>query len=312
MNSQNESANWTNFLEIRAFGLMRSGNHAIIEWIQNQFTGEATCFLNNVKHGDHDPYNSYEQRVLTGIDGQIDTETLRLTKKRLLVYSYEDRHELEAENRTLLESVFQPDFEKKRQFYLGVSAQRFDILIIRDPFNFLASRLKLIQVRGPQGGVRDLSLIIKSWKDLAREAIRLAQTPESGKIVANFNHWVDDRSYRQRLSRLLMGTFTDSSMSNTSEYGGGSSFRDSDKLTIRMIAARWRELLNVKRYARLGHYWKRLTTPDKKEKVFERWKHLSEDNKFRALFFDDEVLSLSEELFGEISGTREFVRSLKK
>jgi hypothetical protein len=46
--------------------------------------------------------------------------------------------------------------------------------------------------------------------------------------------------------------------------------------------------------------------------VFERWKHLAEDNKFRALFFDDELLSLSEDLFGEIPGTREFVKSIKK
>src|SRR4030095_14422894 len=151
MNKQNLSSDWTNFLEVRAYGLMRSGNHAIIEWVQNQFTGEITCFLNNVKHGDHDPYNSYEQRVLTGIDNQIDIETLRMTKKRLLVYSYEDRYELEAGNRTFHESVFQSGFEKKRRFYLGASKHEFDILIVRDPFNFFASRLKLMQVRGPQG-----------------------------------------------------------------------------------------------------------------------------------------------------------------
>lgn len=311
MNEQNVFSDWTNILEVRAYGLMRSGNHAIIEWIQNQFAGEITCFLNNVKHGDHDPYNSYEQRVLTGIDDQIDTETLRNTKKRLLIYSYEDRHELEAENKTFHESVFQPEFEKKRLFYLGASEHQFDILIIRDPFNFFASRLKLIRDRGPQGGVRDLSLIRKNWKALASEAIKLTHTPQPRKIVANFNRWVTDLAYRQSLSRSLMGTFTDASMRNTPEYGGGSSFQDSDKLTTRMIMAHWRKLFDIKRYTAFGRYWKRFTVPDKKEKVLERWKHLAEDHKFCTLFFDEELLELSEELFGEIPGTRQFVKSIK-
>jgi hypothetical protein len=312
MNEQNLSTDWTNFLEVRAYGLMRSGNHAIIEWLQNQFAGEITCFLNNVKHGDHDPYSTYEQRVLTGIENQIDIETLRRTRKRLLVYSYEDRHELKTEQKTFHESVFQLDFEKKRRLYLGASEHQIDVLIIRDPFNFFASRMKLIHDRGPQGGVSDLALILKNWKALAREAIKLTQAPESGKIMANFNRWVADLAYRQSLSGLLMGTFTDSSMRSVPEYGGGSSFQDSDKLTIRMIMARWQEVFNIKRYARLGHYWKRLITPDRKEKVFERWKHLAEHDKFRALFFDGELLALSEELFGEIPGTREFVNSIKK
>lgn len=305
------TSEWRNFLEIRAYGLMRSGNHAIVGWIQNQFAGEITCFLNNVKHGDYDPYTCYEQRVLTSIDDQIDVEDLRLMKKRLLVYSYEDRRELETADFTFHESVFQPDFEKKRLAYLGPSKYHFDILIIRDPFNFLASRLKLMQVRGPQGGVSNLAMIVKNWKILAREAIKLEQNPRSGKIVANFNQWVVDELYRQKLSQLLMGTFTDSSMEYTPEYGGGSSFRDTDKLTMRMIISRWKEVFNIKRYVRLGHYWKRFTAPDKKKSVLERWKQLAKDDTFRELFLDDGLLTLSEELFGEIPGTREFVESIK-
>jgi hypothetical protein len=154
------TSEWRNFLEIRAYGLMRSGNHAIIEWIQNQFSGEVTCFLNNVKHGEYDPFSYYEQMVLTGVENREDAETLRMMKKRLLVYSYEDRRELETANINFYESVFQLGFEKKRLTYLGPSKHRFDLLVIRDPFNFLASRLKLIQVRGPQGGVRDFTLIV--------------------------------------------------------------------------------------------------------------------------------------------------------
>ena len=223
-NKQDVTSGWTNFLEIRAFGLMRSGNHAIIEWIQNQFAGETTCFLNNIKHGNNDPYTSYEQRTLTGINEQVDLDTLRTMKKSLLVYSYEDRHELEFDKRTFYESVFQPEFDEQRQTYLGASKHQFDILIIRDPFNFLASRIKLMQVRGPQGGVSNLKLIVKNWKILAKEAIEIIQNPQPNIIVANFNRWVVDVTYRQSLSQILMGNFSDLSMDNTPYYGGGSSF----------------------------------------------------------------------------------------
>jgi hypothetical protein len=44
-----------NALELRVYGLMRSGNHAIIEWILGLFPAAKTCFLNNVDHGNKDP-----------------------------------------------------------------------------------------------------------------------------------------------------------------------------------------------------------------------------------------------------------------
>lgn len=311
MNKEYPTSDCTNFVEIRAYGLMRSGNHAIIEWIQNQYSGQITCFLNNVKHGDHDPYTSYEQKVLTCIDDQTDTEVLRKMKKSLLIYSYEDRQELEANKRNFLESVFQQGFEARRRTYLGKSQFQFDLLIIRDPFNFLASRLKLLQVRGAQGGVSDKELIIKNWKILAREALMLAQDPKPGKLVASYNRWAVDLAYRQNLSQQLIGTFSDSSMQKAAQFGGGSSFQDSDKLTASMILRHWKKLFDLRRYVRLGHYWKRFRAPDNKNKLFERWKYFATDENFRNLVLDSEVLELSEKLFGEIPGIRELATSMK-
>ena len=302
----------TNFIEVRAYGLMRSGNHAIIEWVQNQHSDHVTCFLNNVKHGDYDPYTNHKLKVLTGIEEQIDIEELRWLNKRLLIYSYEDQHELESKNLTFLESVFQRDFEEKRQHYLGNSRHRFDLLIIRDPFNFLASRLKLLQVRGPLGGVSSPGLIIENWKILAREAVKLIQNPLPGKIVANYNQWATDLAYRQQLSQRLLGTFDDSSMNKISQFGGGSSFRNPDRLTMAMIMSRWKKLFHVRRYFTLGHYWRRFISSINEKKVFERWKHFASDENFREMILDYELLELSRELFGEIPGTRRFVRTMQK
>src|SRR5262245_51090427 len=154
----------TNFLEMRVYGLMRSGNHAIIQWIQQQYSGCITCFLNNVKHGDHDPYLNHDDLILTGVNESIDLDPLRKLPKHLLVYSYEDVKNLQANNIDFVSSVFHKDFEENREHYLGTSNHQFDILIIRDPFNCLASRIKLLKERKPFWVVNDLNVVIKNWK----------------------------------------------------------------------------------------------------------------------------------------------------
>lgn len=309
MIEQTPVSEWTNFLEVRAYGLMRSGNHAIIEWAQNQHSDHITCFLNNVRHGNHDPYTNHKRRILTCIDEKIDIDDLRTMRKQLLIYSYEDRDELESENKTFLDSVFQKDFEVNRKNYLGPSRHQLDVLIIRDPFNFLASRLKLLQVRGPLDGVSNPVLIMKNWKILAKEALNVIRYPQPGKMVVTYNRWVTDISYRQCLSQRLMGTFNDSSMRSISQFGGGSSFKNPDRLTISMMLMRWKKLFSIERFANFGHYWRRFTAPNNEKKVFERWKHFSKDESFLDLVLDDEILELSEKLFGETPGIREFLKT---
>ena len=105
----------------------------------------------------------YSTEMERMFDEKIKLEDLRRVKKRLLIYSYEDRQELEHRNKNFLESVFQEGFEENRNIYLGFSKHQFNVLIIRDPFNFLASRLKLLRVWGPQSGVNDLAWIVRNW-----------------------------------------------------------------------------------------------------------------------------------------------------
>jgi hypothetical protein len=101
-------------------------------------------------------------------------------------------------------------------------------------------------------------------------------------------------------------------MNNISQFGGGSSFREPEKLTIDMIMSRWKELFNISRYAKFDLYWKRFTAPKHEKKVFERWKQFATDENFLKLVFDNEIFELSEKLFGEIPGTRELVTTLQK
>lgn len=298
----------TNELEIRAYGLMRSGNHVIIQWIQNQFAGKATCFLNNVDHGDHDPFASNRARVLTGASPDITGEALRSLKKALLVFSYEDRQMLEETGQDFLSSVFDRDFESNRERYLGASDRQFDLLIIRDPFNCIASRIELINQRGPMGGVSNLSVIASNWKILARKAIDLLEHPESRHLVVSYNRFAADKAYRAELSRTLKGTFDDSAMDVTPTFGGGSSFV-LEPITVRALAQKWRLLLDPGTIKRIPEYWTRLRGPGQQD-YFGRWKLYRRHEPYRALFRDKEVAELSDRLFGEIEGTRQFLRGL--
>ena len=68
------------YLQIRACGLQRSENHAVIDWVIAKHKGKSSCFLNNIGHEDHDPYKTYVQIALTGLNQQADIESLRLEK----------------------------------------------------------------------------------------------------------------------------------------------------------------------------------------------------------------------------------------
>ena len=241
---------YTNSLEVRVCGLMRSGNHAIIEWVMNQYSGHSVCFLNNLNHGNLDPYMNHAEAVLSGIPDETDIETLRKLNKFLLVYSYEDRLDAELPDSDFLTTVYDADFDSSRQSYLGSSERFVDLLIVRDPFNCIASRLKLMQVRGPKGGSTDLERIARNWKVLATKSLDWLENPAPDHIVVSYNRWANDQSYRMQLSRALMGTFNDTSMQKISKWAGGSSF-DSE-YTIGMALKSWKKLFDPRKWNRFG------------------------------------------------------------
>jgi hypothetical protein len=296
----------TNFLEVRAFGLMRNGNHAILDWVLGQHAGKKTCFLNNVRHGDHDPFRTCEKIVLRNIKKELNVEALRRLPKRLLIYSYEDRKDTIPRS-DFISSVFDGAFEVKREYYFGTSKIRINLLIIRDPFNSIASRIKLFEKQGNLGGIDDLELILSNWKILARKALEAEQSEDSDIVVANYNRWVVDPLYRARLSKLLKGSSDDSSMNRVADFGAGSSF-DARRWSATEISHNWRKLFIPKKYLNLKTYFQRLLAPKPSEmRVFERWRMLSDNQTFRSIVSDPEVIELSEALFGEITGTRTWV-----
>lgn len=301
----------TNFLELRVFGLQRSGNHAIIEWILDQHAGKRTCFLNNVGHGDQDPFTTTRRIALEGFGSNLDVEGVRRAQKDVLIYSYEDDLSRMPLGATLLDAMHDKAFEQQRIRYVGESEQRMNVLVLRDAFNFFASRIKKLDALT---GTKDLDAIRETWKLLARRALRMSRDFAGDEFWISYNAWVSDQEYRRRLSTRLFGEFSDASLDYVSGHGGGSSFdADHGRLSLRVIRRKWRRLLDPKVYLHTGRYLRRLAMAKdgRSMKVLDRWHEMRREAAYCQLFRDRELLELSERLFGTLPGARDFVKACR-
>jgi hypothetical protein len=218
--------------EILIAGLRRTGNHAIIGWIRAQHPDKAW-------HLNHPPagQNPYQFLYSHFKKPEFREEAIgNFSKKSLLLISYEDQK---------LEKIGSEKFEKFHDIYVGASANRFDVLILRDPFNLIASRLQSNMSKIDDGSA---SQAIALWKSYAREFLGETQFLTHNKLCVNFNQWHYSQQYRQELATSLEIEFTDAGREQIKGYGGGSSF-DGCKLDGRAseldILNRWQSFENI-------------------------------------------------------------------
>ncbi|WP_375262393.1 hypothetical protein [Palleronia sp.] len=242
-----------NDLEIQVLGMSRSGNHAVCNWIFNQ--ADAPKLFLNCAEGKTDPFatcrpfsegqrgwrEAPERSVPPGAGGD----------RALLMHSYEDSWFAHAFSRPL---------EAHHDEWLAESRRRVRLLILRDPFNLFASRLKM-------GAELSVPVARKMWKQHAREALGDTRKVKD-KVVVLYNRWATDRDYRRSIAGELGLTFTDAGADEVPQTMGGSSF---DGTSFHGRAAE-------------------MPTQD-------RWKAYADDPAYRAIF-DAEMVSLATRLFG--------------
>src|SRR5262249_54747918 len=200
----------------------------------------------------------------------------RPSTKDFLLYNYEDRE---------LPAVFSDAFEAAHDGWLGASGRRFDLLVLRDPWNNLASLL-----RWARGAVHPISLdsVVKAarlWKAYAREVLDETAHLRHAPTPILFNRWVEDSAYREDLVSRLGIPFSDAGRDAVAPWGPttwGDSF---DGL---VYAGRAREM-----------------------PVLERFRWCAGDPFYRSLF-DAEIRELSERIFGPLPGTEEILACLEE
>jgi len=189
--------------EFRIFGMKRSGNHCIINWIASHFDkvlffNDVVCYRSPICEANNNVFDIPQYQKLR--DNTEDRECL--------IYSYEDV------DPTLVYQELVPDKEKT----IGESTNEYSIMILRDPLHLIASRVK--------SGLytdKDISL----WKNCAKESINSKVLNISFTIV--YDKWVQNKMYRQRIASKFNKVNNDSTLSKIAWCG--SSYDSDNRLT---------------------------------------------------------------------------------
>lgn len=256
-------------LELRVIGLKRTGNHAIINWIISQYPGEV-MFYNNLSPLDppiHAARKEYRDNRHLGLaKGQQHLQPL-------FIYSYEDHP---------LYDLCSDKFQERHPGYVGQSGKRFDILILRDPFNLFASRFLWKRPRGARFREDEEYRwrIVNLWRSYAKEVVGMTEYLKEDKLVISYNQWVAFHEYRRKLAETLGLVFSDQGIDEVPDYGSGSSINMTD-----------------------------MAQNARKMNVMERWKTVAEEPTYKGIFLDSEIWELSEKIFGVIPETDQLLRS---
>lgn len=238
------------------YGMRRTGNHAVINWLMQGTTG-SILFCNDLNENDL-PTDSVTKRFKPGVGTSN------------IIASYEDV-KVDGRSWNIPPSVY------------GAYQQQYQILILRDPFNLLASRYVWKFAEGKQfrEDKRYRERIIALWKENARAFLRWKSEAHPERVPVNYNFWTYRPDYREQLAAQLNMRHAHRGMYDVKEFGGGSSFEGT------LVRPKKQE-----RHLAQNRY----TT---------RFKVLLENPNYRAIFTDSELLELSKQIFGTIPGTQE-------
>jgi hypothetical protein len=227
-----------NDLEIQFFGLRRSGNHGVIAWIAQQYDTPIT-FLNDVAPFE-DPFTTF---ALGRIPNAVPerklapdaTEKLRAAHKNLLLISYEDLK---------LQELDGADILPERVRWIGESRQVRRVLLLRDFYNWFASRVRLIEKRSDNSAdlVKRTRSFIRIWLAYAREfAGETCYLGKDGVECVSYNRWFSDDQYGAAVLERLGAPISKISRTIVPKTGGGSSFDGAGSLDV---LERWKYLLS--------------------------------------------------------------------
>lgn len=253
---------------IRVYAMQRSGHHAVIQWMMiNGRTPSA--FLNDCRPGTN-PYTSANTACsLIPASDLAAAQLGAFTYKSLLICSYED---------VLLDAAAPTSDCDAITAWVGSTRRLMDVIVLRDPFNLFASKYYWA-IRGSRWAptMAAIEALPSLWKGYAREFLGATSYLNSSVIRVNYNTWFRDAEYRRVLADRIDISRADEGREMVARWGPnvwGDSF---DNMTYDGRATHMR--------------------------VLDRWRTFKDDRVFCRLFEDEELLTLSREIFGVIPDT---------
>jgi len=238
MNSDNEFRNEN---EIRIFSLPRSGAHAIMTWFASMFSEPVYLFDNNQIFFDpfRTRFNSADNILALEPDLASIFQSLknmhswpenrinriRNKKKECIMYRYEINHLV---NNRFWELKIRA--KNHNNSYVGKSKFQFDVIVLRDFKNWLASLIRFQD--GTWFMEKNKKRYMELWSHVAEEFIGDTNFLPSKKIQIKYNEWFADDGYRKKIAQLMNLEYSDKFINRLSITGRskkiptGSSFDD--------------------------------------------------------------------------------------
>jgi hypothetical protein len=216
------------------WGLKRSGNHVLANWLYGNFGAtekqplDSSDIHRQLRQGHCDPaagvafYNNCAQlnsrNFRLGLLRRVDFELAR-HRLPVTIFGIED---------------CQLRYAKRAPIGTGI----LHVLVLRDPLNNIASRLEAAKAR-PEVFRTD-ETYLDLFASYCAEFIGLTDVL-GNKVVVNFNSFIGDRAYRDSIAGEI-GFDNRDVLAEASDYGGSSSFSPgSGPSTNRELLTRFRQ-----------------------------------------------------------------------
>jgi len=225
---------------LRVFGLRRSGNHAVINWLQRNAPDGRAIFFNNCTAG-RDPFRTFraveiDGRRVGGAGGDAAEYAARAGEGATLILSYEDA---------------MPNERRKRPVSAGIDERLIDaeVIVARSFLNWAASLVKKLQVNPDFTAHQRVGIVLKAVATYSSMLDILRADPAPGVVAIRYDDWVATPTCRAATLARLGFANRDDSLGPVQGYGNGSSFQDSAETGAQLrIAERWRQMADDPEY----------------------------------------------------------------
>ena len=214
-------AEFTPVCALQVFGMRRSGNHAIIDWLMRNAPEAASGgeFYNNCRFGKEvlsqygliDVYAAQRQ-VMPHVDIKDPVRIAGAGDAPMVVVSYEDR-------------MPQVEGQPQRASF-GMTGEDFthQVIIYRSFLNWSASLLAKVKKNKDFGTTDRLRIMTVAFSTYVQG---LDRTAEARDLVAIcYDDWMTSETYRAGVLGKLGLPVRDLSLRKVQRYGGGSSFQN--------------------------------------------------------------------------------------
>ncbi|KPD13559.1 hypothetical protein [Phaeobacter sp. 11ANDIMAR09] len=204
---------------LRLFGMRRSGNHAITNWLQRNAPTGRSVFLNNCTPKTH-PFKTFKSLELDAVQGPHRKAQKDLAgvagpagDGAMLLISYEDSSPAEFSGDKRLSGPFDD------------TLLTANLVAYRSFLNWSASLLKKMQPNEGYSLSRRTSILLRAFDTYTRILALVTRAQELGLTCILYDRWVTDAEYRASILAELGLPLRDNTLGEVQRYGGGSSFQ---------------------------------------------------------------------------------------